>query len=556
MPINDEIVTIGNREFLRTAFTLVNLKPKIKNATPTSAYFGIDSQPRLYREYNSSTKQVINEFTYYFFGINPGKGKTLHLIKDNSETSPYCGATDESDQAPNLRDNNDAASIAGANYEDYAQQRLSTGTREFKPQYQEILRLYEHYKSNIDAGQSGKAEQYKLYVIENGTNVEVFDANGINWQALIRKFPYLVKYTMDAGNERMIEAITGQRVLIRAGTIHETVTYTKGLWQLFKEQGMSDTNIRRELIEAGYTESQIAAALKIRTGSSYQVPDTPPSGGTPGTGGRGPGSGSPDTGANDSSRSRPQTVTITVSRGRNLFASDEVINSQFATFRSSVTADEPLKPMIFQVYPKNETQPVSADISNDANAYEYRRYTFTHAPNEIQYSGIGSDWTTVDRAGGFPFIDWKSFKLLQVSFSFVIAEQFDGIEVGIDERIKNLRAMAQAPYPVRLYNFDKMLTEEQRYDAIKQGRLIQFAITDISITGQQRNKDQQLTRAQASMTLQELPPDKTPLIQMPRLVHKDSSSSPPDETAPNRFVLFSEGLGGNFGVNTTMTWGS
>jgi hypothetical protein len=198
---------------------------------------------------------------------------------------------------------------------------------------------------------------------------------------------------------------------------------------------------------------------------------------------------------------------------------------------------------MFQLIPNTETQPVSADISNDANAYRYRRFIFTHPPSEIQYSGLGSDWATLERSGGFPFVDWKGFKLLNVSFSFVIAEPLDGILRDVEDRIQELRSMAQAPYPVRLYNMDMMLTKELRYDVLENARLVQFAIGDLQITGQIRNASQKITRALASITLQELPPDKTPLIQMPILKHKESPKiPPPPPPGTSEEVLQSTGL--------------
>jgi hypothetical protein len=84
---------------------------------------------------------------------------------------------------------------------------------------------------------------------------------------------------------------------------------------------------------------------------------------------------------------------------------------------------------------------------------------------------------------------------------------------------------------------------------LENARLVQFAIGDLQITGQIRNASQKITRALASITLQELPPDKTPLIQMPILKHKETVQAPSNpSTAANAEVLQSSGLapGKNF----------
>ena len=65
-----------------------------------------------------------------------------------------------------------------------------------------------------------------------------------------------------------------------------------------------------------------------------------------------------------------------------------------------------------------------------------------------------------------------------------------------------------------------MFTQQFRYDNEGNTRGIQFAITDFSINAQQRDSTMRVTRAQANMTLQEIPIEKQTLISMPRLTSK------------------------------------
>ena len=80
--------------------------------------------------------------------------------------------------------------------------------------------------------------------------------------------------------------------------------------------------------------------------------------------------------------------------------------------------------------------------------------------------------------------------------------------------------MAQSPYPVMFYGFDTLLTNQFRYDNEGTPRGIQFVIQDLTISAVRRNANMEITRAQASITLQEIPIEKQNLIGMPRLTHK------------------------------------
>lgn len=172
---------------------------------------------------------------------------------------------------------------------------------------------------------------------------------------------------------------------------------------------------------------------------------------------------------------------------------------------------------MYQIYRDGSTDTVAGQTI-------INQYVFDMAPNEINYSGFGGEWVSIERIGGFPYIDWKNFKLLQISFAFTIAAKVgitaDGLEIPVTSQIEKLQRMAQTPFPVLLYRFDTLLTNQFRYDDSGTPRGIQFVIQDLSISATQRNASMEITRATANITLQEVPIERQALIGMPRLVHK------------------------------------
>jgi len=337
-----------------------------------------------------------------------------------------------------------------------------------------------------------------------------------------------------------------------------------GLWQKFAQQGLSEKEVVAELQKQGYTTSQINAT-RIASGQSAfelrqfaynafatgQMNLAPLSGSNnpndPGGGGsNGSGSGGGSAGVNGGARAqngqpwfgpegyRPGEIQqLTVNRSRNIFLSaDEIRN---------IVSYEGAEQIMYQVY-------IGSIDSEGRRSPILTQYKFDFAPNEINYSGFGGEWTSIERNGSFPMIDWKSFKLLQISFSFVIANNngdltADGLELPVTEQIETLQRMAQAPYPVMFYGFDTLLTNQFRYDSSGKPRGVQFVIQDLSITSQRRNTNMEITRAQAQITLQEIPIETTSVIGMPRLKHKpERPKVPTNDETDLEFGLFTSNL--------------
>lgn len=179
------------------------------------------------------------------------------------------------------------------------------------------------------------------------------------------------------------------------------------------------------------------------------------------------------------------------------------------------------------VVPVSASQPPKL-IQTTTGGTQPLTYEFLHRPNQVSYSNIGSEWSPIDRAANRPMVDWKSYKLMNVSFSFIVSpdgsgsldEAIDGkvISTSIDSDLKKLRQMASSPFPVVFMGFDQLLEAPSRYpfnsDA-STGSL--FVIADFSVTSVYRSSTGAISRASCDMTLTEYPKELIKLIEFPKL---------------------------------------
>ena len=149
------------------------------------------------------------------------------------------------------------------------------------------------------------------------------------------------------------------------------------------------------------------------------------------------------------------------------------------------------------------------------------RFVFDYRPNNVSYSNIGAEWTEIPRVNNTPFVDFKNFKLMKISFEFLVGDN-NNIFTSCDEKLRELRTMAMRPEPVIFLGFDSMFTEQLTYPTWTGGSGIVFAIVDMSITSVQRTRSSndsafsqtptgEINRATVNMSILELPLE-TPLI--------------------------------------------
>jgi len=355
----------------------------------------------------------------------------------------------------------------------------------------------------------------------------------------LRTFPNYIAYEERLKGSALTQLFEGDARL----TYFNNKVYPEGyvdLWKSFVEKGLNDDKIIEALVQQGFTTTQAKDARTLytyrQTVDAYTSAYT---GRNPGGGGGGGGSGSPGgaTTPNNKAWYGPEGYTpgqisnLTIQRSRNVFLD--------ADTQSRIYNATGAEKIMYQVY--------MGDPQGTGTIRPVRdEFVFNIAPNEINYSGFGSEWTQIDRVGSFPYIDWKSFKLLQISFTFLVVAKpdkksatADGIDIPVTEEILRLQRMSQAPYPVMFYGFDRMLTQQFRYDTIsgQKARGIQFVIQDLQITALRRNEKMEITRASANITLQEIPVESTAIIGMPRLNHKSVPPVPPKTPPEQKYLL-------------------
>ena len=156
------------------------------------------------------------------------------------------------------------------------------------------------------------------------------------------------------------------------------------------------------------------------------------------------------------------------------------------------------------------------------------RFQFRYYPNNVSYTDLGANWTEVDRVNNSPFVDFRNFKLMKISFEFVVGDNTN-LMTSCDDELKMLRQMATRPESVIFLGMDKMFTEQLIYPSWTGGSGIEFAIVDLTINSVQRVQQPpdansassprgEIARATCNITMQELPLEGPNLMVMPRLV--------------------------------------
>lgn len=187
------------------------------------------------------------------------------------------------------------------------------------------------------------------------------------------------------------------------------------------------------------------------------------------------------------------------------------------------------KPQMIQYYKNPDGTAASAPA----------RFIFDYRPNSVNYSNIGAEWTEIPRVNNSPILDFKNFKLMKISFEFLVGDN-NNIFTSCDEKLRQLREMAIRPFPVRFSGFDAMFSDQLVYPTFStDGAPFEFAIVDMSITSIQRARagaspgsgspdvpTGEINRATVSITLQEVPLGSNTLIQLPMLT--------PDQGKPTK----------------------
>jgi len=182
-------------------------------------------------------------------------------------------------------------------------------------------------------------------------------------------------------------------------------------------------------------------------------------------------------------------------------------------------------PIMIQTYPYYDKNVDSFEFVAD-------KFYFHYKPNNVTYSNIGAEWADINRVNNTPIIDFKNFRLMKISFEFIVAEKLDGVSslyASCEAQLKMLRQMAIRPEYVQFTNLDTLFSEQLSYpDFLSSGEATYFAIVDMSITSVQRSRAGidnvtlgapagSINRATVNMTVQEVHNTGPAPIFMPRI---------------------------------------
>lgn len=144
------------------------------------------------------------------------------------------------------------------------------------------------------------------------------------------------------------------------------------------------------------------------------------------------------------------------------------------------------------------------------------RFFFPVIPSTVSYSGLGSRWVEIPRKGDFPVVEFSDWALMKVQFEFLVTHEMDGLFADVKAQLNQLRRMAQRRNPVSVYGMDNLFHLQMKR-AQDTGKALQFVIADFTIQSQRRTVnpgDKEITVAQCSMTLQEMPIEEMNLVSM------------------------------------------
>ena len=90
-------------------------------------------------------------------------------------------------------------------------------------------------------------------------------------------------------------------------------------------------------------------------------------------------------------------------------------------------------------------------------------YGFPYAPFELKYSDVGSEYVTIERPGDYPLINFKSPKLTQVSFSFLVADRVSHGAVSVSDQITFLHSMVSKDAPIYFSGLGAATSDTERF---------------------------------------------------------------------------------------------
>lgn len=167
---------------------------------------------------------------------------------------------------------------------------------------------------------------------------------------------------------------------------------------------------------------------------------------------------------------------------------------------ASNDAVQNISPLIIRLHPADSTQRVE-------------EFQLPYNPIQMRYGDMSDEISQISRPGTTPIVAFKSHRLLTVDFTFLLAQPGDGLATSVDDKLIILRKFAASGNRViSLVNFDSLTNSPHTFRNSTQERLTDglfFNIVDLSVESVRRNKNNEITQANVSMSLIE---NRNPLI--------------------------------------------
>lgn len=159
-------------------------------------------------------------------------------------------------------------------------------------------------------------------------------------------------------------------------------------------------------------------------------------------------------------------------------------------------------------------------------------FVFPFPPIDIQYSGIAGQWVDIARPGRTPIVDYAGAQLLQVSFKFLVARPWDGLNYTVDSDLETLRYICSSQNTVTFYGFDGMLTKpfQQPGQPRRRGGGFFFHVIDFSVTSLRRNSSNKVTAAECSITVQENNNPNISYVSFPPISYPSAAGTTPTKS--------------------------
>jgi len=265
-----------------------------------------------------------------------------------------------------------------------------------------------------------------------------------------------------------------------------------------KEKGISSDDIRQ------FGQEYIQAAIRAINGS--------------------PGSGSTNIAGGSSGSSRgiipPSNIPETpvnlppIEFSTRLPSGGRLVNIEAMSKRDPST----IKPQIRQAF------------INNVGETEEESFYFDYIPATVSYTLGGSTWNEIPRTLDSPLMEWTSQTLTRVQMSFLIAgdrlEQAfggtrsvpDGLEIDVEERIRQIRRIASRPSPVFIYGLDDIFNIHLHF-AQSSGEPCAWAVADLAITAKRRTGGcpSLISVAQVNISFIQMPIENAYTMRLPKL---------------------------------------